>query len=111
MTQRFDFMDFLQSRNQLLAAVKKTPNVGMHYKVVKYCKMPLGESKEVREYISLKPNDLITVEWLYNEGVESNPLPSVIKVNDQTFAHFYTYDRLISWLQTNTETDKQNWIL
>lgn len=109
--QRFNFQDFLQSRNQLLQAATKNPNVSMQYTVVKYCKIPLGESKESREYISLKPKDVISVEWSYSNGTEYDPSPSIIKVNEQSYPHFYTYDRLISWLQTNTETDKQNWFV
>lgn len=108
---RLNFSDFLQSRNQLLQAAAKNPNVCMQYTVTKYCKIPLGESKEQREYVSLKPKDVITVEWLYDDGADCDPSPSSIKVNEHNHSHFYTYERLLSWLQTNTETNRQNWII
>ena len=52
---------FINSKNQLLEALKRDPIHRATYEVTKYCKMPVGESKETKQYIPLKPKQTIVV--------------------------------------------------
>ncbi len=97
------FAQYLDSKEQLREAINETPVQEVQYAVRKYCKIPLGESKEEREYVSLKPKQTMTVKWLY-EDVE-NPTPIGIWFTEiqegQEFETFWTGEKLVKWLSTN----------
>ena len=105
---KLTFAQYLESKEQLREAIKETPVQEVRYAVRKYCKIPLGESKETKEYISLKPKQDVIVKWLY-ENVE-DPTPIEIRVDGETVAEeyrdrawetFWTGERLDKWLSTN----------
>lgn len=97
---------FIESKAQLLDALQRDPIHRATYEVTKYCKIPVGESKETKQYIPLKPKQTIVVEWKYdNTDLEITPTPLSI---DFTFmaensAHdvFQTGEKLRKWLTTN----------
>ena len=106
MTTEFTFKQYLESKEKLREAVKNTPQRQAEYSVRKYCKFPVGESKETKEYVSLKPKHKIIVEWLYIDV--DNPTPVNVKVEsledidpDQEFATFWSGSKLQKWLIRN----------
>lgn len=99
--EKLTFAQYLESKKQLLQAVKETPVQHVSYVVRKYCKIPLGESKDTREYISLKPKQTVKVKWLY-EDIE-NPTPMSVELEhlSEEFDTFWTGEKLDKWLSTN----------
>lgn len=68
MTDKLSFKEYLDnSKNKLREALNKTPQRTAEYAVRKYCKLVIGESKENKRYIPLKPKQKIFVEWLYDD--------------------------------------------
>lgn len=106
MSQEFTFKQYLESKEKLREAVKNTPQRVAEYSVRKYCKFPVGDSKELKEYVSLKPKHKILVEWLYTDV--DNPTPLTVKFEgsdsidpDNEFQTFWSGTRLQKWLIRN----------
>ena len=100
------FKEYVASKDRLREAVENTPQRKAEYTVRKYCKLVIGESKDHKEYISLKPKQKIYVDWLY-EDVD-NPTPVNIKfanvknVNEgDEYLTFWKGERLLNWLHKN----------
>lgn len=107
MGKKLTFKDYLDSKEKLREAVEKTPQRIASYAVRKYCKLVVGESKETKEYISLKPKHNVLVEWLYNDI--DNPTVINIKVEGvvgvdsaDPYETFWSGERLQKWLLRNT---------
>lgn len=100
--EKISFKQYIESKTQLLEAVRKTPSQTIEYSVRKYCKIPLGESKDSKEYIPLKPKQKIIIEWLYI--TVDNPIPVSIQfthLEEQNFETFWAGEKLQKWLSTN----------
>lgn len=107
------FKQYLDSKEKLREAVTKTPQRVASYTVRKYCKLIVGESKEEKSNIALKPNQKITVDWLY-ENVD-NPTPVSLKFNgpkdidvEQTFETYWQGSKLLKWLARNAREETNN---
>lgn len=105
--ENLTFKRYVESRTQLLEALKTTPRQSTEYVVRKYCKIPLGESKDQREYISLKPKQKIIVNWLYEDIEDPTPLSvwfdgkDTNELRGREFATFWSGEKLDKWLSTN----------
>lgn len=104
------FKQYLDSKEKLREAVAKTPRRVASYNVRKYCKLIVGESKEEKSQVVLKPNQKITVDWLY-EDID-NPTPVSIKFNgpkdiesDQQYETYWQGSKLLKWLVRNTREE------
>lgn len=102
------FKEYLESKEQLREAVSKTPKQTSTYQVVKYCRLVIGESKENKTTVSLRPKNRIIVEWEYLDV--DNPIPLSIKFDgardvDPFDDHktFWQGDKLQKWLWRNTK--------
>lgn len=107
MTFEFTFKQYLESKEMLREAVKNTPQRSAEYLIRKYCKFPVGESKENNQYISLKPKQKIIVEWLYNDVYN----PTIVNVkfdglenisSEEEFQTYWSGMKLQKWLLRNT---------
>lgn len=101
------FKQYLDSKDQLREALKQTPVRKAEHIMRKYCKLPVGESKEEKEYIALKPKHKVIVEWLYddpdNPKLESVAFEGVDEVEiDKKHSSFWPDERFKSWLERNT---------
>src|SRR5271170_5200582 len=67
MATKLTFKEYLESKDKLREAVLKTPQRTATYTVRKYCKLIIGESKEEKKQMVLKPKHKICVEWLYTD--------------------------------------------
>lgn len=112
MAIKLTFKDYLESKEKLREAVSKTPQRTASYNVRKYCKLIVGESKEAKDQVALKPNHKIVVEWLYtdvdNPTIVSMTFEGVKEVEpDQEYATYWEGSKLMKWLNRNT-TEEQS---
>jgi hypothetical protein len=68
------FKQYLESKEQLLKAIENTPVSIIEYEVRKYCTLPINETTTS---VSLKPKNIIMIEWQYNDI--QNPTPLSVK--------------------------------
>lgn len=107
---KLSFKEYLASKEKLREAVSKTPQRVATYSVRKYCKLVIGESKEEKSQITLKPNHKITVDWLY-EDVD-NPTPVSLKFSglkdvaeEDSFNTYWQGVKLQKWLARNAREE------
>ena len=110
MTTKLTFKEYLESKERLREAVKSVPQQEVNYTVRKYCKLVVGEIKEEKEQINLKPDHVITVKWLYEDF--ENPTPLSISFSgvksvdeDNTFSTSWQGYRLERWLTKNAREE------
>jgi hypothetical protein len=108
MGTKLTFKEYLESKNQLREAASSIPKRTAQYNVRKYCKLVVGESTDDKEYINLKPQNKIFVEWLY-EDVDDPTVVSIrfdgVKNVDIEEEHKSTWrgERLLKWLSRNAK--------
>ena len=110
MNNKLTFKEYVESKDRLREAVKKTPQQEVMYTVHKYCKLVVGESKDTKEQISLKPDQTITVKWLYEDFENPTPLSIIFSgvqaINeDQSFNTPWEGFRLERWLMRNAHEE------
>lgn len=115
MAQKLTFKQHLEALQKLREAVLKTPQRTITYNIRKYCKIAIGESKDSKQEIALKPKHKIIVEWLYTNV--DNPTITSIKfdgvknvLEDDEFETFWNGNKLQKWLIRNA-TEEQSDIL
>jgi hypothetical protein len=74
MSNKLTFKQYLESKEQLKAAVQRIPQQVVEYSVKKYCKIVVGENKDDRQYINLKPKHKVLIEWLYDDMKTPTPI-------------------------------------
>jgi len=104
---KLTFKEYLASKDTLREALKQTPVRKAEYVMRKYCKLPVGESKDDKQYIALKPKHILIVEWNYrdfdNPDLVSICFENVDEVNqEEEFTSFWSEDRFKKWLLRNT---------
>lgn len=106
MSNELTFKQYLVSKEQLREAVKSTPQRTAEYVIRKYSKIAIGESKDDRKYVAVKPKHKIVVEWLYNDV--DNPTPVNLRFEglddvDPELEHltFWSGSKLVKWLYRN----------
>ena len=111
MGNNLTFKEYLESKERLREAIAITPQQIVHYTVNKYCKLIVGESKDDKEQINLKPNQAIIVEWLYNDIDNPTPLkitfegvcPNIDSLNYKTY---WQPQKFQKWLRKNSHEEK-----
>lgn len=106
MSNKISFAEYLNSKQTLRAAVGTIPTRTVEYEVKKYCKLSVGESREDREHVPLKPSHKILVDWLYDDA--DNPTPLNLRfegVGHDASDHVANWsgERLLKWLMRNTQ--------
>jgi len=108
--EKLTFKNYLDSKDVLRKAISESPIHTITYKVKKYCRIPVGETKEVKQYIMLKPKQKVLVEWKYTDGLVPDVLSiQFLKVDDiylnESFDPYWTSQRLQKWLTINTKEE------
>ena len=105
--KKLSFKEYLDSKEQLLHAIKESPIQTVAYDVSSYCKLIVGE-KDDKQHISLKPKQTIVVEWEYDD-INATPTPISIrfeKVKEvdelEEYTTYWSGDKLKNWLNKNT---------
>lgn len=110
MSKKLTFKEYLDSKQTLREAVNNTPHRVATYQVNRYCKLVIGESKECKQQINLKPKQKILVEWQY-DNLEN---PTIIGINfegvkdidsQEQFASYWKGEKLQKWLLRNTREE------
>lgn len=104
--EKLTFKQYLDSKSKLLEAIKESPIYTAKYTVSKYCRLPVGETKDLKEYVQLKPKQHIIVEWNY----ENPDAPQALSVkfnnvvdidNEKGYNPLWISERLEKWLTKN----------
>ena len=110
MAKKITFKEYVESKDKLIEALDKTPHRTAEYTVRKYCKLVVGESKEEKQYVPLKPKHKLFVEWFYED--RENPTPNKIKIDgakdvdpDSNHEVFWEGERLLKWLMRNAHEE------
>ena len=108
--KKITFKEYLESKEKLRQAISESPVYTATYSVKKYCKIPVGESKETKEYVALKPKQKVIVEWKYddidNPDIISLRFENVKDIaTEELYEMFWTGTRLQKWLTTNTREE------
>jgi len=99
---KISFKEYVDSKKKLLEAVKETPIASLTYAVKKYCKIRVGESKEDRKEIALKPRQRIIVEWRYDDINEPEPVSMILEdVGPEEYDIYWNGSKLNHWLSKN----------
>lgn len=110
MSTKLTFKEYLDSKEKLREAVTKVPQRTATYNVRKYCKLVVGESKEVKQQLTLKPTQKICVEWLYtdvdNPTIVSLTFEGIKEIDgEQQFETYWDGVKLQKWLNRNTNEE------
>ena len=106
MSTKLTFKEYLASKEKLREAVSKTPHKTSTYNIRKYCKLIIGESKDSKTQILLKPDHKISVEWLY-EDIDN---PTIVNLvfegvkeldNLENYTTYWDGWKLVKWLNRN----------
>ncbi len=104
--KKLSFIEYLDSKKQLLQAIKESPIQTINYEITSYCKLIVGE-KEDKQAVSLKPKQTVIVEWEYDD-VNADPTPISIRFDDvkdidalEEFVTYWSGTKLKSWLHKN----------
>ena len=104
--EKLTFKQYLDSKSKLLEAIEESPIYTATYTVSKYCKLPVGESKDLKEHIQLKPKQQIIVEWDYGNPDAPEALSvrfnNVVDIDDEKeYNPLWISERLEKWLTKN----------
>lgn len=100
--RKLSFKEYLESKEKLRRAIAETPVVSATYAIRKYCKLRLGESKDHRKEVALKPKQRVIIEWRYDDLDDPTPL-SVVLDDVSPIEHrvYWAGKKLRSWLSRN----------
>jgi hypothetical protein len=111
MNTKLTFKQYLESKEKLREAVTNVPRQTTKYRVNKYCQVVVGESKESKQYVKLKPNHTIVVEWIYdnmdNPTIDGVKFDNVEEIDPQdVFDMYWDGKKFQTWLFRNTREHK-----
>lgn len=100
--QHTSFKQYYNSVVQLREAAKTAPKIAIKYSCKKYCKVPIV-TESGRDFISLKPKDIISVVW---ESLEDHKkINKIIVTTDdinESVAIDWHLEKIKNWLTNNT---------
>ena len=106
MSNKLSFAQYLKSKETLLNAIDAVPQRTVEYNVKTYCKLSVGETREERTHVPLKPNHKILVDWLYDDI--DNPTPLNLRFEGTSHDNHdhvanWSGERLLKWLIKNAQ--------
>lgn len=100
------FKEYLESKQRLREAAEKAPKQTVTYAINKYSKLVIGETKEEKSYVSLKPKQKVEIDLLY-EDID-NPTILAIRfigvesiLSETEHKTFWEGKRLLKWMDRN----------
>ncbi len=101
--KKLSFKEYYESKELLRSAILEFPKTTNEYVVKKYCKLPILLEGE-KEFIALKPRDIIKIQW---EFIQPNsPTAKTIIIESDLITHtyipFWADDKLQKWVLTTT---------
>lgn len=106
MIKKLTFKEYLESKEKLKKSVERIPEQTIIYTISKYIRLPVGESKDDKTLISLKPRDRIHIhlihEQLNSPIVKSIMFEGVTGIDDtQKYNIYWSAQKLLYWLTRN----------
>lgn len=98
--KKLSFKEYYEAKEKLLQASKSLPRVISEYVVKKYCKLPILSEND-KDYISLKPKDIVRILWEFHD-IKSLPLAKTIYINDVKHTPSWNNEKLKSWVDSMT---------
>jgi len=97
---------YIDSKRQLYEAIQKDPVYTTNYEITKYCRMATGLNKQLKEYQSLKPKQVVSIEWRYCADGTSTPLrlitSQLVESEDPNNLLLYKpQSSILKWISTN----------
>lgn len=100
---KISFSEYYQSKETLKRAADNSPKYFLIYEVMKYCKIPLLIDYDDKDYVSLKPKDVIKILW---EGTTNNSaIAHYIIINGDEHKRFkfsWNGNKVSNWLESTT---------
>ena len=93
------FRDYLLSKDELLGRLEDDPVILIEYEMVKYSKISIGESLNVRDMFILKPKERIKVQWNYI--VKDNPACMGMIIGEKLYSIYWKDEKIIKWISRN----------
>ena len=113
--KKISFLQYLDSKKQLLESIKRDPIIINEHIITKYCKIAIGDITE-KKFIDFKPKTQIQIVWQYEnilKEVDINEMqrhPLKLKVLEQDvlveYDLSYKDEKLTKWLSSNTKEIK-----
>ena len=101
--KKLTFKEYIESKEKLRRAIQETPVASTYYVVKKYCKIRIGESREYRSEVALKPKQTIIVEWRYDDINNPNPISITLDdISQEEKPIYWSGQKLKNWLSKNT---------
>lgn len=102
---KLEFKQYYESKMRLLEAADSSPRVVLHYRLKKYCKVPIHEKIDSNEklYFSLKPDDELEILWEYD--TPETPTVRYIRILEtgETVFPVWNSGKIFNWILNNTE--------
>lgn len=106
--QHIPLKQYMDSKRQLIEAIKLTPTTLIEYEIRKYCTLSVGSDADDSQTIALKPKQVLTVEWVYHNP--SNPTPAKITLSDKDTLieqdMHWSNEKLTKWLMRHAKEGK-----
>lgn len=103
--KKLSFKEYYNSKEQLLRASNNLPRVISEHVVKKYCKVPLMDDANNKDYVALKPKDTIKILWEFHDI--KNPQVKSITINETKYSPCWDNDKVKRWIdQTTLEKGK-----
>ena len=97
---KLTFKEYYESKERLLNATNNLPKIIKEYVVKKYCKIPLLDNNNNKDYIALKPKDTIKILWEFQTA--ETPEVKSITIENIKYSPCWNDDKLNNWINTTT---------
>lgn len=95
------FKEYLNSKDQLMSGLVKEPIGIVEYEISNYCKISLGDSIKTKTVTTLKPDDVVSVEWNYT----NKKSPKCLSMTLEGVSHnvYWKNEKILKWIEKNTK--------
>ena len=98
------FKEYLESKTWLKEKAQDDSTVSSDHSVKTYCKLQTGEGLAERIELNLKPNTVLSVNWV-KEG--KGYICESVTIENAKFSIYWKTTKLNKWLSSNTELAKK----
>lgn len=98
--KKITFKEYYESKEQLLKASNNLPKIINEYIIKKYCKIPVLTQENKKDYVPLKPKDVIKILWEFQDV--KNPQVKHITINETTYLPCWNNEKIKNWIDSTT---------
>lgn len=102
----FSFKEYYEHKAALREASKENPRETAEYVVLKYCKVPLLNEDGEREYVPLKPKDVIEILWEYETPDKPIARQIMVGLFGEKKKPAWSTSKFYSWVEGSTRKSK-----